>query len=202
MTDALHRRRLLIAGMAALAAPALVGRAEAQQFIGEIEMESQPRVRRNVMSFRHHRWQDHFQNLRRHAILCDTDSRALYFWHEDGVTTRIYPTSVPMSDEFRRLGFTTIVAKRVNPTWVPTPNMRQRDPTLPLRVGPGPENPLGTRAMNLGWQFYLIHGIDDVAKIGRRASNGCIGLFNHHVEELFEWAMIGTQVRVIGSVGS
>jgi lipoprotein-anchoring transpeptidase ErfK/SrfK len=40
-----------------------------------------------------------------------------------------------------------------------------------------------------------------VAKIGRRASNGCIGLYNHHVEEIFEWVVIGTQVRVIGSVG-
>jgi lipoprotein-anchoring transpeptidase ErfK/SrfK len=79
--------------------------------------------------------------------------------------------------------------------------MRQRDPTLPARVEAGPDNPLGTRAMNLGWQYYRIHGIDNVAKIGRRASNGCIGLYNHNVEEIFEWAVIGTQVRVIGSIG-
>lgn len=202
MSHRMPRRHLLIAGMAALAAPALVGRAEAQQFTGAIEQDNQPRVRRNTMSFRAHRWQDHFQNLRRHAILCDTDSRALHFWHEDGVTYRCFPTSVPMSDEFRRLGYTTIVEKRRNPTWIPTPNMRLRDPTLPARVDPGPDNPLGTRAMNLGWQYYRIHGIDNVAKIGRRASNGCIGLFNHHVEEIFEWAVIGTQVRVIGSVGA
>ena len=202
MDSRLPRRKLLMAGMAALAAPALVGRADAQQFTGEIEADNQPRVRRNVASFRTHRWQDHFQNLRNHAILCDTDSRALYFWHENGSTSRVYPTSVPMSDEFRRLGYTSITQMRRSPTWIPTPNMRQRDPSLPEIVHPGPDNPLGTRAMNLSWQYYRIHGIDNVEKIGRRASNGCIGLFNHHVEELFEWCRVGTQVRVIGSIGA
>jgi L,D-transpeptidase ErfK/SrfK len=202
MTSKLPRRQLLIAGMAALAAPVLVRPAAAQRFTGEIEQDNQPRVRRNVMSFRTHRWQDHFQNLRRHAILCDTDSRALHFWHEDGETYRLFPSSVPMTDEFRRLGYTTVTEKRRDPVWIPTPNMRQRDPTLPARVEAGPDNPLGTRAMNLGWQYYRIHGIDNVAKIGRRASNGCIGLYNHNVEEIFDWVVIGTQVRVIGTIGA
>ncbi len=202
MTRGFSRRNMMLMGTALIAAPAIIGRAEGQAFTGAIERENQPRVRRNVMSFRTHRWQEHFQTLRRHAILCDTDSRALHFWHENGEIYRCYPTSVPMADEFRRLGYTTVVAKRVNPVWIPTPNMRQRDPTLPARVEPGPDNPLGTRALNLGWQYYRIHGIDNVAKIGRRASNGCIGLYNHHIEELFEWVVIGTQVRFIGSVGS
>jgi lipoprotein-anchoring transpeptidase ErfK/SrfK len=76
--------------------------------------------------------------------------------------------------------------------------MRERDPSLPVRVeGDDPTNPLGSRAMNLGWQYYRIHGIDNPAKIGRRASNGCFGMLNPHVENLFELAKIGTQVRVI-----
>jgi hypothetical protein len=64
--------------------------------------------------------------------------------------------------------------------------MRQRNPDLPEAVPPGPSNPMGTRALNLSWQYYRIHGIDDSAKIGRRASNGCFGLYNHHVENLFD----------------
>ena len=192
------RRMFLLGGMAALAAPALIRPAAAQEFVGEIE-EAAPaeRVRHNVMSFRTIDWRDHFNNLRRGAIVCDTQSRALHFWSQDQSVYRLYPSSAPMSEEFTRRGYTTITLKRRDPVWIPTPGMRQRQPYLPERVEAGPDNPLGTRALNLGWQYYRIHGIDDVRKIGRRASNGCIGLFNHHVEELFEMVEIGTQVRVI-----
>ena len=193
-----RRRHFLIGGLAALAAPALVRPANAQAFVGEIDDgPARPQVRHNVMGFRTQRWPDHFQNLRNGAILCDTQSRALHYWSEDESVYRLYPTSVPMTDEFTRLGYTEVVLKRREPVWIPTPNMRQRDPTLPERVEAGPDNPLGTRALNLSWQYYRIHGIDNVAKIGRRASNGCIGLFNHHVEELFEMVVIGTQVRFV-----
>lgn len=192
------RRMFLLGGMAALAAPALIRPAAAQQFVGEIE-DTQPaeRVRHNVMSFRTIDWRDHFNSLRLGAIVCDTQSRALHYWSEDQSVYRLYPSSAPMSEEFTRRGFTTITMKRRDPVWIPTPGMRERQPYLPERVEAGPDNPLGTRALNLGWQYYRIHGIDDVRKIGRRASNGCIGLFNHHVEELFEMVHIGTQVRVI-----
>lgn len=187
------RRAFLAGGIASLAGPAL-----AQQFTGEIEEEAPAaRVRHNLMGFRTHQWQDHFANLRKGAILCDTQSRALHFWSEDESIYRLYPTSVPMSDEFTRLGYTEITLKRRDPVWIPTPGMRERDPSLPARVEAGPDNPLGTRALNLTWQYYRIHGIDNVAKIGRRASNGCIGLFNHHVEELFDMVVVGTQVRFV-----
>lgn len=192
-----RRRLFMIGGLAALATPALVGRAQAQAFTGAIDDGPRAQVRHNVMGFRTHQWRDHFQNLRKGAILCDTKSRALHYWSEDESIYRLHPTSVPMSDEFTRLGYTEIVLKRREPVWIPTPGMRERDPTLPERVEPGPDNPLGTRALNLSWTFYRIHGIDNVAKIGRRASNGCIGLFNHHVEELYDMVEIGTQVRFI-----
>ncbi|MDX5400992.1 MAG: L,D-transpeptidase, partial [Rhodobacterales bacterium] len=37
----------------------------------------------------------------------------------------------------------------------------------------------------------------DTRKIGRASSDGCIGLYNEHIEELFALARIGTQVRLI-----
>lgn len=37
----------------------------------------------------------------------------------------------------------------------------------------------------------------DTRKIGRRSSNGCIGLYNEHIEELFALAQVGTQVKLI-----
>jgi L,D-transpeptidase ErfK/SrfK len=195
----LPRRRLLALGGAALAVAAAAP-AAAQNFTGAIAGETnlgaEPH-RRNIQSFRTVRWQDHFPNLRRGAILCDVASRALHYWSEDESIYLVHPTSVPMSEEFTRRGRTEIVLLRRDPVWIPTPSMRQRDPSLPERVEAGPENPLGTRAMNLGWTYYRIHGIDNPAKVGRMASNGCFGLFNHHVEYLFERVQIGTQVVVI-----
>ena len=191
------RRGFLIAGAAAAAALATPARA---QFTGAIEGEQsiRERVQRNTMGFRHTDWRDHFSTLQPHgAILTDISSRCLHFWSADAETYLLYPCSVPMAAEFERRGRTQIVLKRENPVWIPTDNMRQRDPGLPARVEPGPDNPLGTRALNLGWTYYRIHGIDDVRKIGRKASNGCFGLFNHHVERLFPLVQVGTQVRVI-----
>jgi L,D-transpeptidase ErfK/SrfK len=194
----LSRRALLsggVAGLTMLAAPAIVHAQATPDYQAESNVAT---VRRNVMGFRNHHWRDHFKNLNKGAILCDTYSRALHYWSEDERIYLAHPCSVPMTEDFTRRGYTEVTLKRFEPTWVPTPSMRQRDPSLPLRVeGADPTNPLGSRAMNLSWEYYRIHGIDNPAKIGRRASNGCFGLLNQHVENLFELVKIGTQVRVI-----
>ena len=104
------------------------------------------------------RWQDHFPNLRNGVILVDTYGRVLHFWSEDGETYMIFPTSVPVSEQLTRRGRTSVVRKIVGPEWRATPNMLARDPDLPRYVGPGPQNPLGTHAMHLSWQYYRIHG--------------------------------------------
>jgi lipoprotein-anchoring transpeptidase ErfK/SrfK len=51
--------------------------------------------------------------------------------------------------------------------------------------------------MYLDWPAYLIHGTHDTRKIGRRSSDGCIGLYNDAIAELFAITPVGTQVRVI-----
>jgi hypothetical protein len=196
--DKLSRRALLgsaALALGSLAAPSVLRAQALPQYEAESSIAT---VRRNVMGFRNHHWRDHFQNLKKGAILCDTYSRALHYWSEDERIYLAHPCSVPMSEDFTRRGYTEITLKRFEPTWIPTPSMRERDPSLPVQVDGGdPKNPLGSRAMNLSWQYYRIHGIDNPAKIGRRASNGCFGLLNPHAENLFELVKIGTQVRVI-----
>ncbi|MFD1380233.1 L,D-transpeptidase family protein [Fodinicurvata halophila] len=63
-------------------------------------------------------------------------------------------------------------------------------------VPPGPENPLGTRALYLGWPAYLIHGTNNPYGIGRRASAGCIRMYPEDVEEIYPDVPIGTAVKV------
>jgi L,D-transpeptidase ErfK/SrfK len=155
-------------------------------------------VRNNISSFRMLRWQDYFDSTRNGVILADTTSRALHYWSEDQSIYRLYPTSVPLSEELTRRGLTSVIQKVVNPTWRPTASMKERNPDWPDVVeGGAPDNPLGSRALYLGWTSYRVHGTHDTRKIGRRSSNGCIGLYNEHIEELFEFATVGTQVRLI-----
>ncbi|MCF6317188.1 MAG: L,D-transpeptidase [Marinosulfonomonas sp.] len=190
-------RRLFLrssaATMGVLASPALA------QSTGEaqIEEEISSETRRNISSFRSLEWQPYFANLSGGAILVDTTSRALHYWSADETMYKLYPTSVPMSEDLTRLGRTKIVRKVDGPSWRPTPSMLKRNPEWPAYIAPGPENPMGTHALHLSWTYYRIHGTHDTRKIGRRSSNGCIGLYNKHIQELFALATVGTQVLLI-----
>jgi lipoprotein-anchoring transpeptidase ErfK/SrfK len=193
--DRVNRRAVLgaavgVAGMAALPAFAQDGSTEFT--------EPATSVRNNISSFRMLQWQDYFDNTRNGAILADTTSRALHYWSEDQSIYRLYPTSVPLTEELTRLGVPSVIQKVENPTWRPTASMLARHPEWPAVVeGGAPDNPLGVRALYLGWPAYRIHGTHDTRKIGRRSSSGCIGLYNEHILELYGYAKVGTQVRLI-----
>jgi len=188
----LSRRVLLASGAAFLATPTVL---RAQDDLPNIRADAV--ARRNASSFRIQRWQDHFDSLGRVTLVADTTSRALHYWSADGADYRMYPTSVPLTEELTRLGYTEVVRKKVGPTWTPTVSMRERDPSLPTFMPAGEDNPLGTHALYLSWPAYLIHGTHDTRKIGRRSSSGCIGLYNRQIAELFELVPTGAQVRLI-----
>lgn len=159
--------------------------------------EPEPPVKRNISSFRSKDWRPYFDNLRNGAILVDIDSRALHYWSADESTYRLFPSSVPLTDDLTRRGRTKVIRKVEGPSWAPTPAMRKRNPEWPSYIGPGPDNPLGSHALYLSWQYYRIHGTHDTRKIGRKSSNGCIGLYNEHIEQLFALTKVGTQVLLI-----
>ncbi|OWU86006.1 ErfK/YbiS/YcfS/YnhG family protein [Oceanicola sp. 22II-s10i] len=200
-SNKLGRRAFLASGAAMLAAPAIAQQTAAYNapFANSTEVERDPNevVRRNISSFRSLDWRPYFSNTKNGAVLVDITSRALHFWSEDQSVYKLYPTSVPLTEELTRRGRTDIVRKVVGPEWRPTPEMKQRNPEWPDYVGPGPDNPLGTHALYLSWTYYRIHGTHDTRKIGRRSSNGCIGLYNEHIEELFGLTNVGTQVLLI-----
>ncbi len=193
----LNRRRFL--GTAALALGATAVPAFGQQAGSSTEFENNINygVTHNISSFTTRDWRPYFSNTRGGAILVDIDSRAVNFWNDDQSIYRLYPSSIPMTEDLTRRGRTSVVLKDPSPDWRPTPSMKARNPEWPDYIPAGPDNPLGTRAMHLGWQYYRIHGTHDTRKIGRRSSNGCIGLYNEHIEELYALAKVGTQVVVI-----
>lgn len=193
MTDKFSRRGFLAASAA------MIGTGAAAQTAGSTEIESDitTGVQRNISSFRSLDWQPYFSDLRNGAVLVDMQSRALHYWSEDQSVYKLFPTSVPLSDDLTRKGRTSITRKVEGPSWAPTPAMRIRNPEWPEFIGPGPDNPMGSHALYLTWKYYRIHGTHDTRKIGRRSSNGCIGLYNEQIAELYDLTKVGTQVLLI-----
>lgn len=192
-----NRRRFLTTAAAAtsgvMATSAIAQQAGSTEYLPPVNAT----IRRNASSFRMLDWRPHFPNLNNGAILVDITSRALHFWSEGESVYRLYPTSVPLTEDLTRKGRTSVVRKVEGPEWRPTPAMKKRNPEWPDFVPAGPDNPLGTHALYLSWTYYRIHGTHDTRKIGRRSSNGCIGLYNQHIAELFSMAKTGTQVLLI-----
>jgi len=110
-------------------------------------------------------------------------------WRVFGVATgqSSYPTP---------LGHFEVAVKWENPWWYP--------PDSPWAAGaqpipPGPGNPLGTRWMGLNADGIGIHGTPDAASIGYSASHGCIRMYIHDAEWLFNHVEVGTQVFIVSA---
>lgn len=131
------------------------------------------------------------------TIIIDTGGRKLYYVLPDQ-KAYAYPISVG------REGFAWTGTERISriaawPSWTPPPEMRQRQPGLPVTVSGGLINPLGAKALYLGNTVYRIHGTNNPRSIGRASSSGCFRMMNEHVTHLATLAHIGTTVRVVSS---
>jgi lipoprotein-anchoring transpeptidase ErfK/SrfK len=129
------------------------------------------------------------------TIVVKTSERKLYYILGNGMALR-YDVAVG-KEGMQWSGDTFVQSKSRNPGWNPTPRMRRENPGLPEYVPPGPDNPLGERAIYLGWSEYRIHGTNAPHSIGRAASSGCIRMRNQDVKDLFERVHIGAPVQVI-----
>lgn len=114
--------------------------------------------------------------------------------HEAPVT---FPIGIGREGLSTPTGKTTIVRKIQGPYWRPTDRMRKEDPKLPEVVPPGPENPMGTHALYLGWAQYAIHGTNRPYAIGRRVSSGCIRMYPEDIKQFYKIIPVGTRINVI-----
>lgn len=129
------------------------------------------------------------------TVVVSFADRRLYFVDKPGQALS-YLIGTPVLEE-KWQGVLKVSAKRVNPRWVPTADMRRKNPTLPLAVEGGhPRNPLGTRALYLGNTLYRIHGTDAPWTIGKEVSNGCVRLYNADILDLYSRVPVGAKVIV------
>lgn len=141
----------------------------------------------------------------REGIVINLAARRLFYYPPaaEGETQRVitHPIGIGREGWSTPLGHTKVAQKHVRPPWtVPASIRRDRaakgDP-LPAVVPPGPDNPLGSYALRLGWSSILIHGTNKPAGIGMQVSHGCIQLYPEDIETLFAGVAVGTPVTVV-----
>ncbi len=131
------------------------------------------------------------------TIIVDTGGRKLYYVLP-GKEAYAYPISVG-KDGFTWTGTEKISRVVSWPSWTPPPEMRQRQPGLPITVSGGVINPLGAKALYLGSSIYRIHGTNNERSIGKASSSGCFRMMNEHVTHLATLVRVGTTVRVVSN---
>ena len=139
------------------------------------------------------------------GIVVNIAQMRLYYFpprsHDEREIVYTYPIGIGRVNWKTPSGVTTVVRKVVNPVWRPPADIAQEhrdegDP-LPAEIRPGPDNPMGTRALYLGWPEYAIHGTNKPVGVGMRVSHGCMHLYPEEILQLYDLVPVGTPVRVV-----
>ncbi|MET3589809.1 lipoprotein-anchoring transpeptidase ErfK/SrfK [Bartonella silvatica] len=137
------------------------------------------------------------------TLVIDTQERFLYLIGENGTALRY---GIGVGKEGLEFGGEGVVQrKRRWPSWVPTAAMMAREPERYGHLGkgmpPGPDNPLGARALYLFKNgqdtLFRIHGSHESWSIGHAISSGCIRLLNQDIIDLYDRVPVGARVVVL-----
>lgn len=128
------------------------------------------------------------------AILVRRADRRL-FLYEDGRLVKVYRVAVGAPGYPTPRGHWRIVRKRYMPTWGNPGSEWAKD--MPRFIPPGPNNPLGTRALDLDAPGIRIHGTNKDYSIGTAASHGCMRMHRWDIEDLYDRVAVGTPVIII-----
>ena len=132
------------------------------------------------------------------TILIDSDARYLYYVLPEGKAIRY---GVTVGEEALAWSGVAKVGRMAEwPSWTPTDEIKKRM-DVPNFVSPGPQNPMGARAMYLFEgnkdTLYRIHGTNQPEYIGEAISSGCIRMTNEDVIDLYKRVKPGTVVVVL-----
>jgi hypothetical protein len=105
---------------------------------------------------------------------------------QDGEVIRVYPVAVGALESPTPEGEFQIVNRLTSPTYYHPGKV----------IGPGADNPLGTRWMGLNLKGFGIHGTNVPSSIGKAASHGCVRMAKKDLEELFELVQVGDLVMI------
>src|SRR4030088_21212 len=132
------------------------------------------------------------------SVVVDSDNHYLYLVLNDGKAIR-YGITVG-EEAMAWSGIAKVGSMTEWPPWHPTKSEIERL-GVPTFVAPGPDNPMGSRALYLysGGKdtLFRIHGTNQPEYIGASISSGCIRMTNEDVIDLYNRVKMGTIVVVL-----
>ena len=133
------------------------------------------------------------------TVLVNVPQRMVFAVSNNGVAA--YPIAVGRASWPTPLGGFTIAVKETNPTWDVPPSIREEarraGRSLPLKVPPGPNNPLGAYWLGLSVGSVGLHGTNAPSSVYQAVTHGCIRLQASNIEELFGLVQVGTRGELV-----
>lgn len=113
-----------------------------------------------------------------------------------------FPVSIAREGWSTPLGTTKVVAKHKDPAWFVPKSIREEhkaetNEEFPEYFPPGPNNPMGMLAIQLGFKSIFIHGTNRPWGVGMRTSHGCLHLYPEDAALIFPMMNANIPVRVI-----
>lgn len=134
------------------------------------------------------------------TLLINLPQRMLFLGTLGG-RVEAFPVAVGRADWKTPTGAFTVVLTERNPTWdVPESILeegRRSGRAHPLKVPPGPDNPLGAFWLGLSFPGIGIHGTNVPSSIFTVTTHGCIRLHPDDIAYVFERVTVGTRGRTM-----
>ena len=129
-----------------------------------------------------------------HAVLVVDIMGNTLKWYEKDQLVKTYYVATGEPKYPTPLGKFYIIRKEKNPVWLNPGSEWAKD--MPPRIEPGPDNPLGIRALvtSAAGGTVLIHGTKNLTP--GLYSHGCIRMANWAIEELFDHVEVGTPLFI------
>jgi L,D-transpeptidase ErfK/SrfK len=114
-----------------------------------------------------------------------------------------YPVGIGKIGKTIPITRTMITRKVKDPVWIPPQDIREfnleQGIVLPRVMPAGPDNPLGPYAIYMRIPTYLIHSTIFPESVGKRASFGCLRMYESDIQEFFPSIEKGVPVVIINS---
>ncbi len=140
------------------------------------------------------------QEVKAAKVVVDKRSRAVLAFGADNRLLGFFPASIGSAEKPAPSGDFVVRAVAYGPdyTYNPAYGFKEQKAQHPVRIAPGPNNPVGVVWIGLSAQGYGIHGTPEPDKVGKTQSHGCVRLTNWDALALAKLVKKGTPVAFVG----
>jgi lipoprotein-anchoring transpeptidase ErfK/SrfK len=133
-------------------------------------------------------------------VVVDKQNQAVLAYGPDDRLLAFFPASIGSAEKPAPRGNFVVRSVAYDPdyTYNPVYAFKGQKAQRPVKIAPGPNNPVGLVWIGLSAQGYGIHGTPDPDQVGKTQSHGCIRLTNWDALALAKLVKRGSSVAFMG----